>query len=247
MFFKKRHPASFNGKEKRMLDYSKAALKQVESDFKMLVHLLTLSGLVTYLIYIVYALVTNAGEGWINITLGAATLSYLVYYLTCYYITGVDSDSRRVGKSYKVFKLAMKAISLLTAIYGIYNTAGRVSAVSVIITSLMVVVWILQVLFELVSYFVRTRLRLIVEGLEADFENMIKPLTAARDFARKIVGKPVAEKKTPSKLRVFLDEKVKIIRERRAEEKREKKREKLPRPKDQEVIEGEFEEIEAPK
>lgn len=204
-----------------MLDYSRAALKQIEKDFKYLLYYFTVMGLIIYLVYVVYALATDAGLLPINLLLGGVTLAYLIYYVARF---GKEQEEvQSAGRRYRIFKLLMKAISLITTVYGIYNTASEVSVLSVIFAGLMAVAWVLQIVFEAVSYFVRSRLQLIIEGIEADVENMIRPITAARDFARKIVGKEPTEKKEPSKMREMLESGVLEIRIKRAEKKAQRR------------------------
>lgn len=56
----------------------------------------------------------------------------------------------------------------------------------------MIVGWILQIIFEVLIKILTNRVNFILEGLEADLDNMLKPVRSVGNFFKKVTGKEVA-------------------------------------------------------
>ncbi len=90
----------------------------------------------------------------------------------------------------------------------------------------MIVGWILQIIFEVLIKILTSRVNFILEGLEADLDNMLKPVRSVGNFFKKVTGKEVAPPKEPTKNQLKLKAKVEAFR---AEQKRKKEEERLRR------------------
>lgn len=90
----------------------------------------------------------------------------------------------------------------------------------------MIVGWILQIVFEVLIKILTNRVNFILEGLEADLDNMLKPVRSVGNFFKKVTGKEVAPPKEPTKNQLKLKAKVEAFR---AEQKRKKEEERLRR------------------
>ena len=133
---------------------------------------------------------------------------------------------KTISTLFKRCKQIIKLVTLGIAVYGVYTTTTNVTPLSVTLTALMIVGWVLQVLFEIVYKYVVSKANFVLEGLKADWESATKPAKAVGNFFKKLTGKEVEEPKPPSKVRLWLDEKV---AERRAERKEQKKQDKIDR------------------
>ncbi|MBR2374848.1 MAG: hypothetical protein IKA88_01015 [Clostridia bacterium] len=204
-----------------MFDYTKAALTQITKDFKKLCYILNVVTQTLYIAYLVFALATQKGVFAANVTLLSIASAYFVFFLIM-----TNRDANKLKKRVKtVFKRSKQVINFFTLgviFYGIYVTAGNVTPMSVLFAAFMVVSWVLQIIFELILYVILNRLQLFKEALDADVENLKKPVTTVGNFFKRMAGKEIEEKE-PTKNRAFLDQKVSEAKAERAEKKQREK------------------------
>lgn len=212
-----------------MLDYTKMAIKQTVSDLKKTDYIRNVATQIIYIIYLIYTLIVGTGILALNIVLLVISTSYFVFFLTMT-SAGKTPEGKNVKKTgtavYVWTKRLIKLFTLGVAVYGICTAVERVSAVSVILAALMIVGWILQIIFEVLIKILTNRVNFILEGLEADLDNMLKPVRSVGNFFKKVTGKEVAPPKEPTKNQLKLKEKVELYR---AEQKKKKEEERLRR------------------
>jgi hypothetical protein len=117
-------------------------------------------------------------------------------------------------------KLLIKFFTLGITLYGIYATTAHVTPFSIILTTLSILAWILQLLFHIVLIFFIDRFHLLKEGMEADW----RAIKARIPFMKKDAEDEEAKEK--SKHRLWLDEKVAENRALREQEKLQEKDDK---------------------
>lgn len=212
-----------------MLDYTKMAIKQTISDLKKTDYIRNVATQIIYIIYLIYTLIVGTGILALNIVLLVISTSYFVFFLTMT-SAGKTPEGKNVKKTgtavYVWTKRLIKLFTLGVAVYGICTAVERVSAVSVILAALMIVGWILQIIFEVLIKILTNRVNFILEGLEADLDNMLKPVRSVGNFFKKVTGKEVAPPKELTKNQLKLKEKVELYR---AEQKKKKEEERLRR------------------
>ena len=92
-------------------------------------------------------------------------------------------------------------------------------------TPLMIVLWVLQVIFEIVKVYVSIRVDLVLDGLAMDFEFVTKPFMKARNVLHDFIGEErEAETSVSADNRRILTEQAGINEE-------EKKKKKANKPK----------------
>ena len=211
-----------------MLDYTKASVKKTIDDFKQFAYFYNIGSQVLYIVYLIYAIFAPAGNLVANILLGITSLAYLIFYIVIY--RDEDKEARLLAKMtkriHKWFKFIVKGFTLGVMLYGIYAATTHITPFSVAMAAFTVVAWVLQVLFELALYFLDSRAKLIIAGIEADFENMIKPVHTVGNIIKKATGKVVEEKKEPTRQRKILDGIVLAAREEKRQKKDEAKRQR---------------------
>ena len=205
-----------------MLDYTKAAIKQVGEDFKKVDFARNIITQIIYLLYLVYAMIFDNGIFAVNITLFVLSAAYFAFFM---FVT-VRETKKEVHKVVKTIytrcKQIIKLFTLGVMLYGVWLTTENVTPLSVILSALMIVGWVLQIVFEILIKFFTKRINLLLEGLEADYENMTKPARTVGSFFKKITGNEVEEKE-PSKARLLLDKKVEEAKAEKKNAKLEKK------------------------
>lgn len=210
-----------------MFDYTKAAVKKTADDFKRIDYLRNVITQILYIAYLIYALFAGAGVRPANAILFGLSVAYLAFFL--FVSMGKASKLKKKKLVSRIFTRCKQLIKLFTLgvmIYGIYATTTHVTPLSVILSAMMIVGWILQIVFEVILKYFLSKAQFILEGLEADYENITKPVKTVGNFFKKLSGKEPEPEKEKTKSRVWLDNKVAENRAEREEQKRESKREK---------------------
>lgn len=214
-----------------MFDYTKAAFKQTVEDFKKIDFIRNIATQSLYIAYLIYVLCTGVGLLVANILLLVLAVGYFGFFL---FMT-LKPPTKRVKEIVKtIFTRSRQLIKLYTLgvmVYGVWLTAEHVTPLSLILSSLMIVCWVLQILFEVVFKFFLNRANFIIEGMEADYENMTKPVRTVGNFFKKMTGQEVEEEKAPTKNRIILDQKVALAREERKRQKEAESEERFLRAK----------------
>lgn len=216
-----------------MLDYTKMAIRQTISDLKKADYVRNVATQIIYIVYLVYTLIARTGYLAVNIILLALALSYFVFFLTITSV-GKTPEGKTIKKiTTRVYVWCKRLIKLFTlglTVYGICTAVEHVSPVSVVLAALMIVGWILQILFEVIIKIVTNRIAFILEGLEADLDNMMKPVRSVGNFFKKVTGREVSPAKEPTKNQLKLKEKVEAYRaeqkQKRADEKQRRETER---------------------
>lgn len=216
-----------------MFDYTKTVVEKIKNDFVALIKLFQFATQILYLIYLAYALIRGNGILWVNISLLILSLAFLGYSI--YMLTQQKPNrqiNRRIKRVIAWCKRIIKLYPLGVMTYTVYATTQSVDTLSVILTALMLVAWVLGIVFELITYFLISRFEWIMEGMKADLEGVSK----VTSFFKRLKGEEVPTPQEPSKQRRWLDEQVAQKREQRAQQKleykAEKKREKKQRKLD---------------
>ena len=212
-----------------MLDYTKMAIKQTISDLKKTDYIRNVATQIIYIIYLIYTLIVGTGYLALNIVLLVISTSYFVFFLTMTSL-GKTPEGKTVKKTgtavYVWCKRLIKLFTLGLTVYGICTAVEHVSALSVILAALMIVGWCLQIIFEVLIKILTNRVNFILEGLEADLDNMLKPVRSVGNFFKKVTGKEVTPQKELPKNQFKLKGKDEAYR---AEQKRKKAEEKIRR------------------
>lgn len=209
-----------------MLDYTIVATKKTINDIKMLSQFFAILTQVLYIGYLVYALFAGLGFTALNIALLVISSAYFLFYVI---VNGKDgkrikATRKNLRHTYKFVKISAASFNLAVLLYSIWAFPEEVKPISIVLATLMTVVWVLQIVVEVVCVFAERRINLFVEALKADLEVVTKPLTGAQNFVRKIRGEEqVVNDEEPTSNRKMLDEKVEEYRAERREKKREKK------------------------
>ncbi len=201
-----------------MLDYTQAAGVRVWNKIKTTAFVLSILTQICSIGYLVYILCVGNGLLPVNISLLALSSLYLLFYL-CFLTRGEKSPVKLwIKRSFKWSKRVVKLFNLGVLVYGI-ACAKRYSPLAVMLTALLLFIWIIDLLVDILSTLAYKWGTFLFEGMKADYEKISAPVTATKNFFKRIAGKDVEEKPQPTKNRILLDE---LVAERR-QDKREKK------------------------
>ena len=208
-----------------MFDYTVTAAKKIYEDFKKFGRVCDVITQILYIAYLTYSVFAQTGRWWIKAILLAVSVSYFVFYVVTQYSKKYQL-SKRGKRVFTWSKLGLKLFELGVAFYSISVTTNDATTPSVILLSMMLVGWLLQVVFDVIVSILENRATLFFEAIKADFEEFKRPLDNVSGFMKKLAGKPVEPAPEKTKQRLWLDEHVAVIRQDKRDKKAQKKREK---------------------
>ena len=173
-----------------MFIYTRATLDKIVSDLKRTVDISNITGQLVYVLYLIYAIFAPIGFVYLNAFLLGASLVYFVIYIV--YYKKSDKLSKEVKTTarhtFKWIKLSSKALTLAITLYGVYSMTNHLTAFSIILTTLTIIVWIINLSIELVTIAVEHYTAMLNEALAADVGEITKPVVAVGSVVKKIVG-----------------------------------------------------------
>ncbi len=219
-----------------MLDYTKIALNQIWTELKRLGYFIEVASKTVPILYLIYALFAGTGLWYANAILLVLAAAYFIFFLSMTEY-GKTPDGKKVKKKVDVFyknsRRLVKLFTLGVAVYGLIMTASDVNPLSLLLTVLMIVGWVLEIVFDFLIKIIGAKVGFIVSALEADIDTALKPLKTAGNFFKRVTGQEVPPEKEPSKNRQILDEKLqrhkeeqRLKKQRETEEREREKREK---------------------
>ncbi|MBO5240233.1 MAG: hypothetical protein J6B56_02285 [Clostridia bacterium] len=221
-----------------MFDYTTVALQKIKSDFLKAIFVFSVLSQCIYVAYLIYALVAGAGNVWVNAVLLVLSGGYLPFYLVMYWreSTGAKNTKKIVSLVYKRSKQVLKLYTLAMSVYTICITTANVDHFSVLITTFMLITFILQILLEIVYRLVVSRLQFLIEGVKADIEPISKAVKSTNNFFKRLKGEEIEPEAEKTKQRLWLDEKVQESRAEKAAKKlaaKQERKEKKQRRKEE--------------
>jgi hypothetical protein len=180
-----------------MLDYTKMVIKQTVTDLKRTDYIRNVITQIIYITYLIYTLIVGTGILAVNIILLALSVAYFIFFLSMTSLgkTPEGKTVKKVGRNIYVWcKRLIKLFTLGLTVYGICTAVEHVSPLSVILAALMIVGWLLQIVFEVLIKILTNRVNFILEGLEADLDNMLKPVRSVGNFFKNGTGDDAAKR-----------------------------------------------------
>ena len=216
-----------------MFNYTIAAFKKTVKDCKNLLYWTGFIAQIVYLVYLAYAIFSStAAIQIINICLGVLSLAYFIFFLVLTK-AGKDKDAQKKGKVFKeIFVWVKRAVRLYTLgvmVFGIFQTIKTVTPLSVILSVMMVAIFVLEIVFALLTYVVETRLSLFLTAIMHDIRPVTETTRNVGNFFKRLKG----EETVPEPILSELDEKNLEILSPLVEEDMEERREREEERKQQ--------------
>ena len=195
-----------------MLKYTIASLRVIADDLKKWYNFFRYGSLVLTSIYFIYALISQTGNVIANGILATLFVMYTIFDFATHK-RKIKTARKVVTRFYKWSRIGINTFTLGAMIYGIYETSTHVSAMSIILATLMIILWVIQVLLEIVSEIVQDKFDMLVEAVKQDWTDFIdtlkSPLTTIGNAIKKVRGEEIAPPPKKSKVINFLDDKIK--------------------------------------
>ena len=208
-----------------MFKYTKASIELILEDIRKYCAIFRFGSLSFTSVYFIYALIAKTGNFYTNLVLAILFFSYTIFdFFT--QKRNVKNVKKVIQRSYSVVKFGIRAFTLGATIYGFYTASTNVNPISTVLTTLMIIMWVLQVLLELISYVFEDKKDLVLAGINMDLENMKKPVTDVSNFFKKVSGQEIPPAQPMSKEERILENRVQKNKEKEEQEKLNKKEQK---------------------
>ena len=224
-----------------MFDYTMAAYRKTVKDCKNISYITSLTLQVVYLIYLVYAVIAAALSPDVNLIINSLLFllssAYLVFFLILTKC-GKDIDAQKRGKIVKkIFtwcKRLIKVYTLGVMIYGVFQTVTAVNPFAVVFAVLMVVVFVLQIVFDILLYIVEKRLSIFITAITHDIKPLSETVRKSGNFFKKLKGEETEpepfvselDEKNLEILAPLVEKEMETRREKQEDRKQERKRQK---------------------
>ena len=190
-----------------MLDYTKVAYEKVSRDFKKGMFYFNLFSPIIYILYLVATLLTKREFFAINLILLIITTAYLVFFVCATWMDAKKEIRNRVKKIYTCSKFILKFLILGILVYGIVLERGNPSALTILLTAISCITWVLGVVLEFVKMIASRWGILLFQGIKLDIEPVM-------NIVNKLEGK-LPEQPTSAELKAqeYLKEQVQLKKE----------------------------------
>ena len=141
------------------------------NDFKKFFRIFKYCSLIFTTIYFIYALTMQIGNTIANIILASLFVLYTTFDIATHKLK-IRKTKKVVKRSYKWLKLGIKAFTLGSMLYGLYTATTSVNPISIILATLMIIFWVLQILLELIIEVVEDKWQLLSNSLKQDVEDI---------------------------------------------------------------------------
>lgn len=213
-----------------MFDYTKAVLDIILYDVKRARYVLSVGVNAIYILHLSFSLIIGSGLRVVNAILLAISVCYFIFFLI---YEKKKKELNAAKRIYKGVKIAITALPLSLTVYSACLATTSESYFSLLLAVLMTVGWILNVVMELLTYYITIRKNQLIEALNADAEPIKRVIEAPGRIVDRIKGKDTPAEE-PTKTRRMLDtivgqrreERTRAEEERRAEQKADRERKK---------------------
>lgn len=196
-----------------MIKYTKAAIDLIIKDLRFYFRIFRIASSVVTAGFFVYAIVTGLGNLVVNIVL----LSLLGTYLILDLIIDDRKIRRYIRHSYQWLRLALRAFTLGSALYAVYEASQKITPFNIILLTLMIILWIVQFVFEILVIIFEKKKDLLLEAFAEDIEDIKdiyrKPVNAVKGFVKNVFGhkeeevEPEKDSKNIKRIKKYLEEK----------------------------------------
>lgn len=154
-----------------MFIHTREALNQVVRDFKFASRTCTFGTQIFYIGYLIYAICAGVGYLWANIALLAICGIYFIFTALTLELKSKELKliKRNTRHTFRWVKILIRAVVLVSMVYSIYISATAPTPITIILTVISVIGWLLSLSLELITIYVENRVKMLINGLKEDF------------------------------------------------------------------------------
>ena len=166
-----------------MFKHTMASVNIIKSEVSLLSYIANIISALFMIAYLIFASVGGKGFLAVNIVLCVLTATNFVIYLVTRKRNDKESKSiRKLSRHfYNISRIILNAIPLGTVLYLLAFTSEEISRIEMVFLPLLILVWLSQVVLEILSLYIQSRFTLFVNGIEMDIENVIRPILKVKN------------------------------------------------------------------
>ena len=152
-----------------MFKYTKTGIRVILDDIKKIGKIFEYGSLIFTSVYYILSIFFGWGNVIVNVIL--ALLFLLSTILKYFSDKKKGKTARRISdRLYNLIRIIVKTITLGASLYGMYLGTVHSSALSIILTVFMIILWIFDVVFEVLGIYITERAELVMTGFNKDME-----------------------------------------------------------------------------
>lgn len=167
-----------------MLNQTIDAYKKVKHDLfiaktisKIVVSLLTAT-------YFTCAIIFKFGNYYANIVLASLFGLYTIFDIVSFKLEKTKRITFR--RIYKIINFTIRLLAIGSSIYALYYSTGDVSLVVPVFTTLVIILWIVQVIFELVIYVFEREYTILVKAIKEDLAIVTETINTGKEIVEAV-------------------------------------------------------------
>ena len=211
-----------------MFDYTKAIFNKTRKELETAFTVFQFGTQIIYIAYLIFLLFSKQNNIWyLHLSLLLICIPYLVFDLITTKnikelkkakvsllrkkehkkrLSAAKEKRRPIVRIKFYASHCIKLFVLASAFYPIIVSPSTVHPLSVMCTTVMVLLWILQIVLEVIKFILNERYELFIEAIEADVSFITKPVNTVKNAFKKITGQDIEQDDdTPSRERIYLD------------------------------------------
>lgn len=207
-----------------MFEHTRASVDHILMELRRFVFGYRVTVQSVYIVYLLFAIFVPMGHLAVNIALLAIGVGYLIF--TLIFDLGEERRVRqtriRVRRWVNYTKLVLKAYALGVVIYTAAISLSHATPISLLMPALTSVLFLIQVIFEVVLYYVESRAQLLMDSMTMDLEPITKPVAQVGAFIKRVKGEEVEERpELGQKRRRFVQKALTAFQKKKAKQKEE--------------------------
>ena len=159
-----------------LLKHTVTSIDIIKNELSLFSYLANIISSVFTIGYLILVSLLGRGILWVNIPLVIlATVNLTVFLIATKQKTKEAKKLRKgVKHFYGISKIILNAIPLGSVLYLLAFTNEDVNRIELVFLPLIILVWLAQIVLEILSLYVDSRITLFVDGLKMDLEPIIK-------------------------------------------------------------------------
>jgi len=159
-----------------MFKHTMTSVNIIKSELSLLSYLANIISSVFMIGYLIFSAATGRGILWVNIALCILSVVNFITYLVTRERCNRETKAVRkfVRRFYGISRVILNAIPLGSVLYLLAFTNEEIGRLELVFLPLIILVWLAQVVLEISSIYIESRITLFVDGLKMDIEPFMK-------------------------------------------------------------------------
>lgn len=143
-----------------------------------------------YIGYLIYAIFAGVGKLWMNVTLAALTVGFVIFYLVLRLSKkGTARSVKHLKQYYKILKLVAKIATAITAVYALLTAIKHVHPIAIFFALFGVIFLLLRLWFGIVFHVIGRTVDKIFDSITSKITKGITKLAAESKAPKKAKAK----------------------------------------------------------